>query len=249
MILIQKEKVLGMDGSDSANRLVISCMDRRLSGYLDSKYNDGKTLFLRNAGANVKTLGNSILSILKSNGITKVVIAPHTDCGAMGYVEKVLTGAATPSPQLDEALVSQFKGSQHENRDELERDVNPMTQRVEFDDAAGDSADGIEVSTDLIEISKLEIPAHEGEHILTITRPSAIPYGDLLKRYSGVGMFDSYFVQSGSVSDVSPDIELAITGLHISDVRLVSTGGEDLSKDLEYLKAQPYASSARFSLL
>ncbi len=234
-------------GADNQNRLVISCMDRRLSEYLDSTYNDGRTLFLRNAGANVNTLKGSIAKILTSAKIEKVVIAPHTDCGAMGFVDKVLSGAATPSAQLDDNLISQFKGDKYEGRDDLERNVNPEIQRINFEALEADME--IEMAIDLIDISKLQIPARGGEHVLTITRPSSIPYRELLKRYTGVGMFDSYFIQSDSASDVSPDIELAITGLHISDVRFVRLMGEDLSKDLDYLKSQPYASASRLSII
>ena len=40
-------------------KLVLSCMDRRLNEYLDS-LNDGNTIFLRNAGANLYAVRNAI---------------------------------------------------------------------------------------------------------------------------------------------------------------------------------------------
>jgi len=44
-------------------KIVFSCMDRRLNEYLDS-LNDGNTVFLRNAGANLYAVRNTIDALL-----------------------------------------------------------------------------------------------------------------------------------------------------------------------------------------
>lgn len=234
------------------DRMVISCMDRRLSDYLDSKYNNGSTIFLRNAGANVHTLSNSVRQILSDNKITKIIIAPHTDCGAMGLVHKALNGEVNPSGQISQDLVQQFKMAASSTRDEIERKVNPEIQKASIEKIA--KLSNPKISVELIDLSKLNIPKHEGEHILTITPPSSVSYSQLIKKYKDgkVGMFDSYFIQASETKDVYPDVEIAITALHIMDVRFMASApdqAEKLKKQLEQLKSQDYASSTSISLI
>ncbi|MFP3215602.1 MAG: carbonic anhydrase, partial [Candidatus Micrarchaeota archaeon] len=89
-------------------RLVLSCMDRRLNEYLDS-LNDGNTIFLRNAGANLYAVKNTIDTLLNNENITEIKVITHTDCGAMKSVAAALSGKL----RLDlagEVLVDKFKG-------------------------------------------------------------------------------------------------------------------------------------------
>ncbi|MEL9969752.1 MAG: carbonic anhydrase, partial [Metallosphaera sp.] len=86
-------------------RIVISCMDRRLNEFLEKNYNDGETVFIRNAGANINSLKETKALIKKAD---EIIILPHTDCGAMGVVERALNGEKLPNG-LD-TLISPFLG-------------------------------------------------------------------------------------------------------------------------------------------
>ncbi len=234
------------------NTIVISCMYRRLSSFLDSEYNDADTIFLRNAGANVQTLLGSVKSVASANKIKEIIIAPHTDCGAMGLVYKALHGEATTSKIVNECLVSQFKDVGGYSRDEIERKANVKIQKAAIEQLA--SAMGANVRTELVDISKLDIPKHDGKHILTITCPSSSRYSQLLERYEDeeVGMYDSYFIQASEVHDVLADVEIAILALHIAEVRIVAEAHDQvarLEQGLKQIRSQQYSFGANFSLI
>lgn len=233
------------------DRIVISCMDRRLSKYLEDKYNDGETLFIRNAGASLHTLINTVKQLAITSPIKKIVIAPHTDCGAMGLVFNTIHGTTVPSPEVEKALVSRYRGQKFNDRKELEN-INVDLQRSVL--AAFAQTIGAEVETDLVEMSKLDIPQHEGEHILTLTKPSATRYSQMISRFRDgkIGMFDSYFIQARGVRDVLPDIEIAVTALHIKDVRLLSESTEQnaqLARDMKLIAGRPWMEGARIALV
>jgi len=112
-------------------RLVLSCMDRRLNGYLDS-LNDGNTIFLRNAGANLYAVGNTIEALLNNENITELKVVTHTDCGAMKSVAAALSGEL----KLDlarEVLVDKFRGEKFATVEELER-INTELQKKAVDE-------------------------------------------------------------------------------------------------------------------
>lgn len=73
-------------------RIVISCMDRRLNGYLD-QLNDGDIIFIRNAGANVNSLRETLKYIRDAE---EILVLQHTDCGAMGVVHRALLWGRIP---------------------------------------------------------------------------------------------------------------------------------------------------------
>lgn len=227
------------------DRLVISCMDRRISEYLDSRYNDGSTVFLRNAGANISTLSKSIESILNAESIKSVIIAPHTDCGAMGLVQTVLSGKAKVSENVEKGLVSRFRNASYSNRGELERIVNPAMQENEMRRLVRSPSIG--TSTELIDLSTLQIPTDGGRHLLTFTKPSPSRYSSLIARYDNpdIGMFNSYFIQAFAAKEVSADIEIAAAALHISDIRLVSESqvqNAGIKEDTDYIRGRTFSS-------
>ncbi len=233
------------------NRILISCMDRRLSAFLDSEYNDEKTVFVRNAGANVLTVLNTVKQLSIEHPIKSIIIAPHTDCGAMGLVEAAINGKVKPSAQIDKYLVSQFKNNIFADRKELESRINCEVQAASLEQFA--RSIGAVLETRLIDLSTLDIPQDTGRHILTIAKPSPTMYSDLVGRYSdNVGMFESYFIQARSIRDVLPDIEIAATALHISDIRMISESkmnNEIMESDVKVLKSQDYLNSAKITAL
>ncbi|MEM0177086.1 hypothetical protein [Metallosphaera sp.] len=50
-------------------RIVISCMDRRLNQFLEKNFNDGNTIFVRNAGASVNSLRNTLALLKRADEI------------------------------------------------------------------------------------------------------------------------------------------------------------------------------------
>ena len=234
---------------DSKKTLVLSCMDRRLNDYLDEKYNDGNTLFLRNAGANVNTLLNTIKQLAIEFPVKKIIIAPHTDCGAMGLVSSTIASGSNAHELVEKALVSQFRARKFSDRADLESRVNGEVQKEAI--VAFANAIGAELSVELVNLNGLNIPADSGRHVLTIAKPSSTSYSDFLKRYDDkVGHFESYFIQSRSLRDVLPDIHVAATALHIRDVRLISENSRDnllLPNQVKLLKEQEWMKDADIS--
>lgn len=234
------------------DRIVLSCMDRRLSrDPLDSLYNDGRTLFLRNSGANAATALNTIKALSIVHPIKSIVIATHTDCGAMGYVTKAVAGEVAPSERIEKALVSQFRRHGFNGRDDLERNVNGELQKAAIEPYA--KRIGAKVEVNLIEMKDIEVPEHEGKHLLTITLPTATRYADMLSRYKDKpSMFDSYFIQANSVQDMLPDIDLAVSALHIHDVRFLSEGSRQdwqLKDGVRFLNGQQFMEGAHTSIV
>lgn len=101
-------------------------MDHRFNDYLDNEYVDGNTVFLRNAGSNIKELEGSIKNVLdsKENEITKIVLLVHgafgdelhsgDACAAMKTVHSAITNPssikdATLMRLIGEGLVDQFR--------------------------------------------------------------------------------------------------------------------------------------------
>lgn len=230
------------------SRIVVSCMDRRLSSFLDLTYNDGKTVFVRNAGANITTALNTIKQLSIEFPVKEIVLVPHTDCGAMGLVAAAIAGKAV-SPQVEECLVAQFRNRQFSDRDELEKNVNGRIQKAAIGPFA--KSIGAKVEVALVDLLGLDIPKDSGRHLLSITKPSPTKYRDFISRYSDApGIFDSYFIQANGIKDVLPDIEIAASALHIHDIRLVSESSLHdviIANDVKVLKQQNYLEEAKIS--
>lgn len=231
--------------------IVISCMDRRLSSYLDKEYNNGNTIFLRNAGANARTLANSIKQLAIANHIKHLIVLPHTDCGAMGYVYNSIKGELKPSLMIEEALVNQFRNIDFEDRADLE-EQNADLQRKSLQPVA--DLLGMDVHADVIDVAKIGVPEHSGKHILTLTDPTTSLYEELLERYRSeqIGIFDSYFIQGRSIKDLSPDISVATGGLHISDVRFIAQAQEQnerFARAIINLQKEPFMKGVKLTLV
>ncbi len=245
-------------------RLVISCSDRRLSQHLDNLYADGNTFFVRTAGANVHVAARTILELADRHQISEFIVLPHTDkkdpdhlgCGAMGYVQKSLTGEMTPEPAIERALVSQFSGIDVSNRARLEEanleiQLNMLRRLIPADLH-------IKISGSLIDTARLET-RDMPHHVLVVTPPTTIGYADITKMLTRNGkhspsngsvvttkladLSNCYYVQVSSIAEAVPDIMLFTSALHINDVRLLAT--EPRQKELvagweETLKRQPF---------
>jgi hypothetical protein len=221
-------------------RLVVSCMDRRLNGYLDSM-NDGKTMFLRNAGGNVGSLAPSMLFFL-NGGIRRIHVIVHTDCGAM----KVIAGARDKSMKVSDrvhrGLVASFQGVRFSDGKELER-ANEVLQR---DAATALAGSGALVTSELVDISKVAKRKDSGGHVLAVTRASGAPYKKIAE-LSESKIDEMYTVQANSMDEVLHDIEIAtgVLGMHkVKIVELGNTEHEQLLADAHKLRGMPFLGSS-----
>ena len=216
-------------------RLVLSCMDRRLNRYLDS-LNDGYTIFLRNAGANLYAVKNTVDALLNNENITEIKVITHTDCGAMKSVAAALSGKL----RLDlagEVLVDKFKGEKFATLEELEK-INTELQKKAVEEIA--KRRGIKGSAELLDLSKLDIPKEDNEHKFVLLEPSNKKYSEIIDNKE---MFNTYVIQSASLEEKLPDLEIAIKVLGIRRGEIIAL------KESEYRIIQAEASRLRLNQL
>jgi len=216
-------------------KLVLSCMDRRLNEYLDS-LNDGNTIFLRNAGANLYAVRNTIDALLDNENITEIRVITHTDCGAMKSVAAALSGEL----KLDiarEVLVDKFRGEKFATVEELER-INTELQKKAVEEIA--KRRGIKGSAELLDLSKLNIPKDDNEHKFILLEPSSKKYKEIIGKEE---MFNTYVIQSASLEEKLSDLEIAIRVLGIKRGEIIAL------KESEYRITQAEASRLRLNQL
>ena len=216
-------------------KLVLSCMDRRLNRYLDS-LNDGDTIFLRNAGANLYAVKNTVDALLNNENITEIKVITHTDCGAMKSVAAALGGELKLN-LAKEVLVDKFKGEKFETVKELER-INTEMQKKAVEEIA--KRRGIKGSAELLDLSKLEIPKEDNEHKFVLLEPSNKKYDEIINNKE---MFNTYIIQSASLEEKLPDLEIAIKVLGIRRGEIIAL------KESEYRIIQAEASRLRLNQL
>ncbi len=181
-------------------------MDRRLNEFLEREYNDGNTIFVRNAGANVGSL-KATLSLLKS--ADEIVILPHTDCGAMGVVEKALKGESLPSSL--EPLISPFRKYSNYTKGQLEQ-VNPEVQRSSVSNLTK-----AKVRVDLVKTEELNAPP-SNDNVALMMPPSNKRYSEMITPDM---MYRTYVIQSQG-DDGEIDALIARDFLKVREVRRVS---------------------------
>jgi len=216
-------------------KLVLSCMDRRLNRYLDS-LNDGDTIFLRNAGANLYAVKNTVDALLNNENITEIKVITHTDCGAMKSVAAALSGELKLS-LAKEVLVDKFKGEKFATLEELER-INTEMQKKAVEEIA--KRRGIKGSAELLDLSKLDIPKEDNEHKFVLLEPSNKKYSEIIDSKE---MFNTYIIQSASLEEKLPDLEIAIKVLGIRRGEIIAL------KESEYRIIQAEASRLRLNQL
>ncbi|WP_188681516.1 carbonic anhydrase [Thermogymnomonas acidicola] len=175
--------------------LIISCMDRRLNRYLQGMAS-GQTVFVRNAGANVATLKDTLGSL---EGVESVTIITHTDCGAMGVVEQVLRGNDRPDDLAE--FMRPFIGLRPD-RDEIERENGELQA-----DAVRKMMD-VEVKSILVNTGTLRYES-TGRYRALFMRPS----GNTVPKER----VDSTYVIQNSPGDRSTDIYIARNFLKIRE--------------------------------
>lgn len=224
-----------------AETLVISCMDRRLNAFLD-RLNDGKHIFLRNAGAAVPMIEQSIRYIFDNANIGEALLIAHTDCGAMGYVYSAIKEGKNG---LHPDLVKQFSNENFSTRQELEK-LNEQIQKKELERIFQGK---VKIGSQLIALNE---PSDNGEeHALVITKASDEKYESVAKEL-GLKPENCYFLQANSVAEVMPDIAVATERLGIKDIRLValeSSQYRQVQQDYEALRLRGIGNKARLSMI
>ncbi len=191
-------------------------MDRRLGEYLDG-LNDGKTVFLRNAGANIKSLEPSIKELMAKYSIKRIHVATHTDCGGMNVVSSSVGKKESVSKHIWENLVEQFSEVKFENRDELER-KNEVLQKEAAKKIAGE---GVEVSSELIDVNVINAYTRNNEHTVVITKPSCKRYGEITSMLN-IGIYNAYVVQSSNIDNIIADIEIVKNYLNVVNMEFLA---------------------------
>jgi carbonic anhydrase len=147
---------------------VVSCIDRRLNSFLEKNYNDGETLFVRTAGANVNSLKDTELLLKQAN---KIIVVTHSDCGAIGVVYKTLNERSIPDEL--ERLISPFLQYAGHTRSELEH-INAEVQGL-----FARKMSSADIQTEFVLTKKLDTKASENSSAV-ITRPSTVKYSEML---------------------------------------------------------------------
>ncbi len=199
-------------------RLVISCMDRRLNLFIEEQYPDA--VVLRNAGANVYALESKIKDIVREKDIREIIVLAHTDCGAMGKVYSVLKQNAHAEEDLAEELISHYSGLEFSTREELESE----NYRMQVDELKA-AFPSLRISGELIDMKNINVPAEDKGHRLLVMEPSKPNYSKIVSSL-GLSLFQCYIVQ-GNTEIAMPDIKLAASELHANPVYFVTQDGEN----------------------
>ncbi|BCS92468.1 carbonic anhydrase [Metallosphaera javensis (ex Sakai et al. 2022)] len=185
-------------------RIVISCMDRRLNEYLEKNFNDGNTVFVRNAGANVNSLKNTISLLKKAD---EILILPHTDCGAMGVVERALKGEKLPEGL--EPLISPFRKFVGYSKPQLEQ-VNLQVQESTLKGMVK-----AKITSELIRTEELNAPP-SSDNVALVLSPSTRRYSEIIPHDM---MYKTYVIQTENDGDI--DVLIAKEFLKVKEVRKV----------------------------
>lgn len=201
---------------------VLSCMDYRLTDYLQGKYGDAAVM-IRNAGANVKTAEGSIKKAI-DDGVTRWVVAVHDDCGAMGASLQYIDGKAVFGDSITDALISQFNNGKireeldnagSERRLRLER-LNEEVQRSALSRLSRE----VKITSEFIHAGSHK---GEGEHVLLLLESPTTQYSDIITRARTKPEDRVYIIQGSDLLGMRADIELAVSILHTTPIKAVST--------------------------
>lgn len=168
-------------------RLIISCMDYRLSQEIMNRVQSKDDIVIRNAGANVYELKDK----LKGIKVDEVVFLPHTDCAALKLVYSVIKEGKEVDKEIEEKLVSQFRGKNFTSLQELER-LNAKVGEEILKEIFP------KVVTELIDVSKIRPPQRKPKYYLL--KPHT--------RYDDE-IIGAYVIQAFSKEDVTADIKIA----------------------------------------
>lgn len=226
-------------------KILITCMDRRLNSYLDER-NDGSITILRNAGANVMGLTESITNLLNDQNVDSIEVLTHTDCGAMKVVFGVLHNEENASDAVLANLVAQFSKRGFANNGELEI----LNEKIQGD-GAKKIADvrGIKHISELLDISRLNTSGGGHDHKLFIMKPTSKKYSELI---GSEELGSAYIIEAMNIDEVMSDIEIAVKNLGISNIVFVANGSSEyrqVTTDASRLGMKPFMNGVKSSVM
>ena len=236
-------------GSNPAavNTIILACMDRRLNEEVD-ELNRGDAVVLRNAGANVSMAEKELREALGTYpNVSKIILVPHLDCGAMGLVSSTILEKQQADPRVYTDLIAQFNGK-FKTRKDLEENVNPRLQLDELKDIVSNKSIIIEVKR--LDPASMKLPPDDHPHSLVVVKPSQSHYRYLfydINRVLGmdrIGMGSTYVVQPEDPSS----IRIAVENLHIKQIIFFAESHKDVEaskKAAKALQSKDFASSAQ----
>lgn len=220
-----------------SKRLVIACMDRRLNKFLDDKFNDGNTLFLRNAGANAFCIEDDIKKLVKEENIKHVHIVTHKDCKAMLIVYEAMAKHKHFSKRITKNLISCFTSLEKMDREGLEKSDG----KVQSDIIKGIYGKKLKITAELVDLNKINVPSsHSGELFLMVTEPTTDKYQKMCD-ISNLPIGMTYFLQARNPKHLEHDIEIALSMLHIKTARFFAMSSSDeglMQKEIANLENQ-----------
>lgn len=235
-------------------------MDRRLNRYLDENYNDGNTLFLRNAGANAHCMLQSISDAVSSGSIDSIVVLGHTDCGAMKVVfDAIVNRNSSYCNDIKSKIVGLFEDYAYlklagerlklidqEKRQKAELGARRRLERrnvelqTSFIRELAKSYPHVKVEGALVDLKRINALnlKGDGRHAVILCRECGSRF-DQMCSMAHTDPSETYVLESRSLAETITDLQLAVEVLNISDVRLVATNPsstEELAIDLEFVK-------------
>ncbi len=218
-------------------RIVVSCMDRRLNKYLDEKYNDSNTIFVRNAGCNIESILGTLRSIISNEDVKDIILVPHNDCGAMKYVYGALKENKPTEKEWHASLIREFEKIPFSSADEL--DVKNYALQQESAEKYFSKSVKL-IST---ENATVEKSVGTGKHILVIAKAGRSKYGEIADQINAnskgeekIELSECYFIQANGYDEISPDITIAVRKLGITDIVIYSNGTDEDRQMLEIKK-------------
>ncbi len=243
-----------------AKRIVLACMDRRLNAHLDENYNDGNTLFLRNAGANAHCLLQSIGNAVNSGEIDSIVVLGHTDCGAMKVVfDAIVNRNGSYCNGIRDKIVNLFEdygylkhaGERLQGLDPVQRSRAEASVRRRLEKRNVDLQVGflkgltrsfphVKVEGSLVDLKKINALnlTGNGRHAIVLSRECGSRF-DRMCSIANTDPHETYVLESRDIKETITDLQLAVEVLHIRDIRLVAPDSalkDGLASDLEFLK-------------
>jgi|GEM_PF-439490 len=199
--------------------LLISCMDHRLNGFID-QLSSAQTILVRNAGANIFSIKESIKFLIDNNEISKIILSTHNDCGAMKVVFNSIKNKKNPNDDIYNKLVKQFEKRSFNTIEELEK-INTEIQLDELEKIAK----GIKIEVKTIDLSNYKSNSNE-EHKLVYSFPDAYNYEELSKKL-GINENEIYFIHANHFDEIKHDLDIAIDYLGIKDINFLATKASD----------------------
>ncbi len=171
-------------------------------------------IILSNAGTNVNGLSNTLQEISsKNNGIERIILVTHTDCGGMSIVTKGLVeGATESSDKFFKHLGGSAYSSAYHKGDLIETvraTVEKMNAEIQKTHALKFSNNVVAVH---IDVKDLALKEEGHEHVLVCALPGT--YG---ANFEGTPRDQTYGVV-GNVRDTVQDVRIATDVLGMKKV-------------------------------